>query len=166
MVRPTDHLEHPIVNIVSTATPPPTETPEAVVRRYFASFRTGDAETIAANVSEDFVNEHTAGLGTGCETRAVYQTRLASFLADMVGLVYEIEHLVSNPKANASTDVAVFYTMRASWQGAAPFSIRGAQRLIVADGLITHRTDYWDSAVFLTQVDDDARAALAKMGIG
>ncbi len=141
---------------MSNATPTPTD----VARRYLKSFETADPSTIASFVAVDFINEHTAGLGTGCEGRATYQERLVNFLSDMVGLTYEPEHLVSE-----GNQVAVFYTMRASWQGTAPFTIRGVQRLVVEDGLITQRTDYWDSAVFLSQVDNDAREALGKLGI-
>jgi len=31
--------------------------------------------------------------------------------------------------------------------------VRGAQRLEVADGAITRRVDYWDSKVFLDQLE-------------
>ena len=55
--------------------------------------------------------------------------------------------------------------MNARWQGNVQFSIQGAQRLVIADGLITHRNDYWDSALFLAQVDADARSALSDFGI-
>ena len=85
---------------------------------------------------------------------------MVGFLSDMAGLQYEIENLVTD-----GSDVAVFYTMRASWQSTAPFVIRGAQRLRIVDGLITHRTDYWDSAAFLTQVSREAQASLAAFGV-
>ena len=134
---------------------------ERVVRAYLDAFSTGDADRIAAHVTDDFVNEHTAGLGAGCVGRAVYHERLRGFLADMAGLRYEIEDLLVDGERGAA-----FYTMTASWQGTVPISIRGVQRLAVHDGLICHRTDYWDSAVFLAQADPAARAALAELGIG
>ena len=56
--------------------------------------------------------------------------------------------------------------MSGLWQGEAEFSVRGVQHLRVQDGLIIQRTDYWDSAVFLAQVDDAAAGALAKLGLG
>lgn len=139
-----------------------THDPELTARSYLESFATADPAVIAAHVSPDFVNEHTAGLGTGCRTRAVYEQRLSGFLADMEGLTYEVEQLVVDDRTG---DVAAFYVMRASWQGDAPFEIRGAQRLTIVDGLITHRVDYWDSAVFLAQVDATAAATLATMGV-
>ena len=105
-------------------------------------------DRIAAHVSADFVNVHTAKLGSGCVGRATYTERLPGFLADMVDLAYHVEDLVA-----AGDTVAVFYRMTARYQGASSVDIRGAQRLVVRDGLIVHRTDYWDSAVFLDQVD-------------
>lgn len=146
----------------ATPTPPdePTDDPKSIVRRYLSSFAAADPQKIAQFVAEDFVNEHTAGLGTGCQGRSAYEERLVGFLSDMVGLTYEVEQLIGD-----ADQVAAFYQMSATWQGTAPFSLRGVQRLVVEDDLITHRTDYWDSAVFLAKVDPDARQALAAMGI-
>lgn len=133
---------------------------ERTARSYLEAFATADPDTIAAHVADDFINEHTAGLGTGCAGKAAYRERLPRFLADMVGLRYEIEDLVVD-----GDTVAAFYTMTASWQGEVPISIRGVQRIVVRDDLIQHRTDYWDSAVFLAQADPTARAALEPFGI-
>ncbi len=135
-------------------------TPSAIARSYLESFAGGSAEAIAAHVSPDFVNEHTSALGAGCVGQDVYRQRLVGFLAGMVDLRYEIEHLVVE-----GSEVAAFYTMTARWQGEHPISVRGVQRLVVAHGLITHRTDYWDSAVFLTQTSAEARTALTPFGI-
>ena len=66
----------------------------------------------------------------------------------MVDLRYEIEDLVT-----ADATVAAFYTMTARWQGGAPIVVRGVQRLVMRSNLIVHRTDYWDSKVFLDQVE-------------
>lgn len=135
--------------------PSPAETrelpsdPAGLARSYFDSFATGDPQRIAAHVSEDFSNEHTASLGSGCTGRDAYLERLPGFLSDMAGLRYDIEHLVVS-----GSDVAVFYTMTARWQGRTPIEIRGAQRLEIMDGAITRRVDYWDSKVFLDQLDD------------
>ena len=57
--------------------------------------------------------------------------------------------------------VVVAYTMRARWQGDKPIDVRGVQRLLVADGLVARRVDYWDSLVFLLQVEPSLRDALA-----
>lgn len=134
--------------------------PEAVARAYLDAFGTGDADTIAAHVADDFVNEHTAALGAGCRGRDAYRVALGAFLADMVDLRYDVEDLVVD-----GDRAAAFYRMTARWQGATPISVRGVQRLVVRDDLIVRRTDYWDSAVFLLQADDQARAALAPFGI-
>jgi predicted ester cyclase len=117
-----------------------------VVRSYLTSFATADPATIAAHVSDGFVNEHTSTLGSSSVGRSAYLERLPNFLADMVDLNYAIEDLVHD-----GDRVAAFYTMTAKWQGETAISIRGVQRLVVADGLITHRTDYWDSGTFVEQ---------------
>lgn len=131
-----------------------------MVRSYLASFDTADPATIAAHVSDDFVNRHTSGLGTTCTGRSVYAERLVEFLASVPGLHYHVDELVAEGPA-----VAVFYTMTGRWLGERPFAVSGAQHLRVVDGLLTHRTDYWDSAVFLQQVDDAAREALGALGV-
>lgn len=133
---------------------------ELVARSYLASFATADPDQIATHVSDDFVNQHTAALGAGCESKAAYRERLPAFLEQMVGLRYEVEDVVV-----CGDRVAVFYEMVADWQGDTPIRVKGAQRLLVIDGLIAHRTDYWDSATFLVQADPAARAVLQPFGI-
>ncbi len=135
--------------------------PEGCVRSYLDAFQGGDPDVISAHVSSDFVNEHAAALGQGCVGREEYRARLPRFLADMVGLRYEVEDLVAD-----GDRVMVSYRLQARWQGRTPIAVRGAQHLVVRDGLIARRTDYWDSAAFLVQVDPDARAALGRFGIG
>jgi len=135
-------------------------TPEEIARSYLKAFATGNATTIAAHVSDDFVNLHTAALGSGCVSKVTYTQRLAGFLADMNDLDYEVEDLIVDDER-----VAAFYVMTANWRGQSPVSMRGVQRLVIRDGLIRHRTDYWDSAAFLVQADPAARAALASFGV-
>lgn len=125
-----------------------TDDPAAVARSYLQSFAAGDPSVIADHVTGDFQNEHTSALGSSCRGKDAYRDRLPGFLADMVDLRYEIEDLVVE-----GATVAAFYTMHAKWQGDAPISVRGVQRLVVRDGLIAHRIDYWDSQVFLQQVE-------------
>ncbi|MGI9623034.1 MAG: nuclear transport factor 2 family protein [Acidimicrobiales bacterium] len=137
-----------------------TSSAKAIVRSYLDAFETADPAAIAAHVREDFVNEHTAALGAGCVGRAVYEDRLAGFLASMPGLTYDIDALVAD-----GDTVAVFYTMRGSYRGEQDFEVKGVQRLVVRDRLIASRTDYWDSAVFLAQVDAEAAAVLAGIGL-
>ncbi len=124
--------------------------PAETARSYLAAFGAGDAVLIASHVTEDFVNIQVAELGQGCRTRAVYRERLKQFLADMVGLTYDVEDIVAEGNA-----VMVAYRLRCRWKGEVDVDIRGVQHLVVADGLIQQRTDYWDSTTFLRQVGSD-----------
>lgn len=133
---------------------------EEVVRDYLASFADRDPDRIAALVTEDFVNEHTASLGEGCIGRSAYRERLPGFLSEMHDLRYEIEDVIV-----AGTRAAVTYTMHARWQGERPIVVRGVQRIVVRDGLVAARTDYWDAAGFLVQADPAAAAALEVFGV-
>lgn len=130
------------------------------VRAYLQSFAGRDPDQIVAHVTTDFVNEHTAALGQGCVGRAAYRERLPAFLGDMLDLAYEIEDLVEQ-----GDQVMVTYRMTARWKGETAISMRGAQHLVVRDGFIAHRTDYWDSAAFLLQVDPAAASALGRFGL-
>lgn len=123
--------------------------PGAVVRSYLASFLSREPAVIAGHVSDDFINEHTSALATGCVGKAAYLERLPAFLGDMAELEYRIEQLIVE-----GDEVAAFYTMTARWQGESPIEIRGVQRLRVAGGQINHRTDYWDSGTFLAQIGE------------
>jgi limonene-1,2-epoxide hydrolase len=130
-------------------------TPVEVVRSYLVSFASADPDRIAAHVADDFVNEHTSALGSGCVGRDAYLSRLPGFLTSMAGLVYDIESIVAD-----GNEVMAAYTMRARFQGDKPIVVRGVQRFTVAEGFIAHRTDYWDSLVFLLQIDDTVRERL------
>ena len=118
-----------------------------VAAGYLAAFATADADQIAGWVTDDFVNDHTAALGTGCIGREAYRERLPGFLATFAGLQYDVEEIVAEgPRATAA------YTMRAEFQGT-PVVVRGMQRFEVRDERIARRVDYWDSLQFLLQVD-------------
>ena len=132
----------------------------SIVESYLASFDDRDPAAIAAHVSDDFHNVGASALGAMCTGRPAYLERLPGFLESLPGLHYEIEQLVVEGE-----QVAAFYTMTGRWLGEAPFEVRGVQRLRVVDGQITERTDYWDNASFLVQVDSAAREALAPFGI-
>jgi steroid delta-isomerase-like uncharacterized protein len=128
--------------------------PLATVRAYLAALNRGDADAVAACVSEDFVNEHTSALGESITGRQAYRRRLEQFLARFRGLRYEEEQTITEGPL-----VAVAYRMSASWRrpgadpsGERPFLIRGIFRFRVEAGLIVHRVDYWDSADFERQV--------------
>lgn len=124
--------------------------PRAVASSYVAAFATGDPDRIAAHVADDFVNEHTAALGSGCVGRDEYRRRLPGFLADFEDLRYEPEDVLVE-----GDRVVVAYRMTAR-HGGEPIDLRGVFRLRIVDGLITHRVDYWDALTFLKQASLDA----------
>jgi ketosteroid isomerase-like protein len=121
-------------------------TAAAVARSYVESFATGDPDAVAAHVTGDFVNEHTAALGSGCVGRDEYRSRLPGFLATFEGLRYDVEEVVAD-----GDRAMVAYTMHAMHDGHA-VSIRGVMSIVVRDGLVAKRTDYWDALTFLKQV--------------
>ena len=120
-------------------------TPADICRRYLESFATGDPDVVASFVSEDFVNEHTSALGSGCKGKDEYRRRLPGFIASMPGLSYEVESQIAE-----GDQVANAYTLRAR-VNEREIAVRGMMRITVRDGLITDRTDYWDSKSFLQQ---------------
>ncbi len=121
--------------------------PEDVIRSYLAAFAGGDSEAIAAHVAPEFVNEHASALGRGSVGADDYRSRLPTFLASLPGLRYDVESVIA-----AGHRVAVQYRLTATSDGH-PIDVRGAMVLDVHDGLITRRTDYWDSLTFLRQTD-------------
>jgi ketosteroid isomerase-like protein len=135
-------------------------TPGEVARAYLAAFATGQPEAVAAWVTEDFRNEHTAALGAPSQGRTEYLARLGGFLTTFVDLRYEVEDVVVD-----GDNAVAAYQMAARYQGEVPFVVRGVMRFRVVGERIAHRVDYFDSAVFLRQVSPDAAAALAPFGI-
>jgi ketosteroid isomerase-like protein len=119
--------------------------PTAVCVGYLEAFSTGTADAVAAFVTDDFVNEHTAALGGGCVGIDEYRQRLPGFLASMPGLRYEIEDVVAD-----GDRVCAAYTLRTTVNDR-PIAVRGVMRFVVRDGRIAHRIDYWDSLVFQRQ---------------
>lgn len=120
-------------------------TPCEVCTSYLASFATGDAERVVAHVTEDFVNEHTAALGAGCEGKPEYARRIPNFLASMPQLRYEVEDVIAD-----GDRVVAAYTLHTHVNDR-DVAVRGVMRFLVRDGLIAKRTDYWDSLVFQQQ---------------
>ncbi len=119
--------------------------PATVVESYLASFATGDPATIAAHVTDDFLNVHTSALGSSCKGRAAYLDRLPQFLGIFLNLSYEVEEIV-----NQDDRVCAAYMMRASVDGD-PIVIRGVMRFVLRNSLISERIDYFDSLTFLQQ---------------
>jgi predicted ester cyclase len=112
---------------------------------YLEAFSSGDADAVAAFVTDDFVNEHTAALGSGCVGIAEYRQRLPGFLASMPGLHYDIEDVVAD-----GDRVCAAYTLRATVNDR-PIAVRGVMRFVVRGDQIAHRIDYWDSLLFQRQ---------------
>jgi ketosteroid isomerase-like protein len=120
-------------------------TPSERCTTYLAAFATGDPDAVVANVTDDFVNEHTAALGSGCTGRDEYARRVPGFLASMPGLRYEVEDVVAD-----GDRVVAAYTLHTHVNDR-DIAVRGVMRFVVRDGLIAHRIDYWDSLVFKQQ---------------
>lgn len=121
--------------------------PGAVAASYLASFATGTPAAVAAHVNDCFSNVHTSALGAPSQGKAEYLSRLGDFLATFEGLNYEAEEILVE-----GDRVAAAYVMRARANGK-PFEIRGVMRLLITDGLIEQRVDYFDSLSFLQQTD-------------
>lgn len=120
-------------------------TPSEVCLGYLAAFATGEPARILSFVTDTFVNEHTAALGSGCTGRAEYAARVPGFLASMPGLIYEVEDVVAEGE-----QVVIAYVLRTTVNDR-PIALRGIMKFQVAGNLIARRTDYWDSMVFKQQ---------------
>ena len=132
--------------------------PSEVVASYLAAFDTRDPERIAAHVSADFANRHTAALGSSCDGRGAYLERLPDFLAGIPDLHFEVEQLVTE-----GPDVAAFYTMTGRWQGQSEFSVRGIQHLRVQALLVVGQRDVIDGGN-VKSLDDRALTDIAEQG--
>jgi ketosteroid isomerase-like protein len=117
----------------------------AAALAYLEALNGGDPDSIAAHVSDDFVNEHTSAVGHSLVGRTAYRRRLPQFLGEMQGLHYAVEDLLVD-----GDRCALAYRMTATWCGH-PFTVRGVFRMRLRDGLVAHRVDYWDSLDFLKQ---------------
>jgi ketosteroid isomerase-like protein len=121
------------------------------VRRYLDGLNRADPDAVVAEVSADFVNEHTSDAARGVVGSEPYRQRLEEFLADFVGLRYESEDFLVD-----GNRIAVPYRMSARWRDAdgslRPFSLRGIFVFTLRDGRICRRVDYWDGMSFARQV--------------
>ena len=115
------------------------------MRRYLEAFASGDPDAIAALVTDDFVNEHLSELGSGCTGRPEYRRRLPGFLTTFAGARYIVERAVED-----GVDVVARYRFTAEYEEVA-VDIPGVMWFEVRDGLISRRTDLWDSLTFLRQ---------------
>jgi ketosteroid isomerase-like protein len=113
----------------------------AAVEAYLDALNAHDADRIAACVAPDFVNEHTSAGAVSRFGRAEYRAALDGFLAEFADLRYEPENFIVD-----GPNCAVPYRMTARLRERA-LDVRGVFVLVVDEaGLITKRTDYWDSA--------------------
>lgn len=125
-------------------------TPSDVCLGYLAAFATGDPEAVAAYVTDDFVNQHLAALGSGCTGRDEYRRRLPGFMASMPQLRYDVADPIRDVIAQDDR-VCVGYVLHAVVDGV-PVQVPGVMRFEVRDGRIAKRIDCWDSLVFQRQV--------------
>ncbi len=125
--------------------------PVAICLSYLAAFSTGDPDTVARHVTEDFSNEHLAAYGSGCSGIEEYRRRLPGFLASMVGLRYEVRDPDRDVIAQDDR-VCIGYVLHATVEGV-DVMVPGVMRFEVRDGFIARRIDCWDSLVFQRQLD-------------
>jgi steroid delta-isomerase-like uncharacterized protein len=114
----------------------------AAVEAYLAALNAHDADAVAACVAEDFVNEHTSSMGQTRRGRAEYRAALPGFLDNFQDLRYVPERVLVDGEW-AAVPYVITFRMRSA--GDRPVRNRGVFVFTVIDGLITHRTDYWDS---------------------
>ena len=120
-------------------------TPSEVCAAYLAAFATGDPDNVTAMVTDDFVNEHTAALGSGCVGKDEYSRRVPGFLASMPGLRYNVEDITA-----AGSSVYAAYTLH-THVNERDIAVRGVMHFRTEGDLVAMRTDYWDSLVFQRQ---------------
>ena len=122
----------------------------SIARAYLDALSSGDPDRVSGLVTEDFVNEHTAALGSGCVGRDEYRRRLPGFFESFAELRYDVEQLLVDGCA-----AAVGYRMTATCADG-PIDIRGAMLIETRDGLVARRVDYWDALTYLRQTGASA----------
>jgi ketosteroid isomerase-like protein len=125
-------------------------TAKELVASYLSSFESADPEAIASHVAEEFENDQFGVLGIPCSGREIYRQRLAGFLNSFKNLRYTIEEMIEEDDR-----VAVAYIMNAE-DNNRPIEIRGVMIILINDGQITRRSDYWDGLSYQQQASGDA----------
>ena len=124
-------------------------TPSEVCCAYLAAFASADPDQVTGLVTDGFVNEHAAALGSGCVGRDEYARRVPGFLASMPGLRYEVVEVIAEGPL-----VAAAYVLHAR-VNEHDVAVPGMMRFRVVGERIAHRVDYWDSLVFQRQAGLD-----------
>lgn len=119
--------------------------PRNTAEAYLAALSAADVDRVLSLVTDDFVNEHTSELGSGCRGRDEYGARLPGFLGPFAALHYEVIESITE-----GSSVSVRYRMTANFDGH-PIDIPGVMLFSIDDGLVARRTDVWDSLTFLRQ---------------
>ena len=110
-----------------------------------ASFAGGDPDAIAAHVHQDLENIHRSALGESCVGRDAYRERLPGFLSAFKELDYQVIDTVTEG------DRVVVSSLRRAVHNGHPIEIPGMFDIVIVDGLIRRRLDYFDSLTFLRQ---------------
>jgi len=129
-------------------------TPVDVARSYLAALGGNDPTEVTRLVAEDFVNEHTAELGSGSTGRDEYARRLPGFFEMFPNRRYTVEETalgkLVDENDKPATEVIVRYRFGADVDGTR-IDIPGVMWITVRDGLVTRRLDCWDSLTFHRQ---------------
>ena len=120
-----------------------------VVTSYLDAFSRGDPDEISGFVAEEFHNEHLSSIASSCVGIDEYRRRLPNFLGTFVDRSYAVLELVEQGTA-AHSQVVVRNDFTALYDGM-PIDIPGVMWFTVEEGLITKRTDVWDSGIFVAQ---------------
>lgn len=124
---------------------------------YLKSFASGQPKQVAAHVTDDFVNQHLGLLGAGCETKVVYEQRLAKFLSGFENLNYEIQAVCSTPSQGSAR-----YRMTFDQDGTS-FAVPGMMWFEISSGKIAKRIDCWDGLTYLKQAKADSQSIAAML---
>tara|TARA_B100000767_G_scaffold71013_2_gene67584 strand:- start:4500 stop:4877 length:378 start_codon:yes stop_codon:yes gene_type:complete len=116
-----------------------------IALKYLDSFRAGDPDTVAALVTEDFINDQVGLLGARFQGRSLYRDRLERFLNRFQSIRYQAEQVIVEGKS-----LAVAYKMTAI-EDKCPIAIRGVMLITIEGNLIKKRSDYWDGLNYLAQ---------------
>jgi ketosteroid isomerase-like protein len=116
-----------------------------IAEAYLNAFSTGEPDSVASFVTDDFRNIQVGLLGTGCTGRDNYRERLSGFLAAFRNLRYDVQDLIAE-----GDKVAASYTMMFN-DGGRKFEIEGVMIMTIRDDRIAVRKDYWDGLSHLKQ---------------